>query len=567
MRLSMLVVPLLLIPALGSRGSASGDGLLPLLRAELMRNFEALKQEASPAYFASYAVHDGVNASVRASFGALVSSEEARLRTAVVDVRVGDYSLDSTHEIRGDGFAMGSGFNRVTLPLPDGGSENERAIRAVLWQATDRRFKQAAERLTRVKTNVAAKVQEEAQVPDLSREEPQVHTEPPVSVAIDRKPWEQRLRRLTAPFAEQPLVLSGDASLVIQGITRYFVNTEGAQVVTSDTSCRLSVNAITKADDGMELPLYRTYFATSPDRLPSEAELLRDVREMVTLLTELRSAPVVDPYTGPAILSGRAAGVFFHEIFGHRIEGHRTKQSDDAQTFARRLDQPVLPPFIDVVFDPTLAKSGDTELVGRYAYDDEGVKARRVTVVDKGVLKTFLMSRSPVAGVPTSNGHGRAMPGMSPVARQSNLVVEARETVPFADLVDRLKREVRAQGKPFGLYFKNIEGGFTFTGRMMPNAFNVLPNLVYRVYPDDRPMELVRGVDLIGTPLTVFGRIAAAGRDVETFNGMCGAESGPVPVSASSPSLFVSEVEVQKKLKSEEALPILPAPAAGRTSR
>jgi predicted Zn-dependent protease len=270
---------------------------------------------------------------------------------------------------------------------------------------------------------------------------------------------------------------------------------------------------------------------------------------------------VVDPYTGPAILSGRAAGVFFHEIFGHRIEGHRTKRSDDAQTFAKRLDQQVLPPFMSVAFDPTLEREGDTELVGHYEYDDEGVKARRVVVVDQGVLKTFLMSRSPIAGIAKSNGHGRAMPGLSPVSRQSNLVVEASETVRFEDLLARLKAEIRKQGRPFGLFFKNIEGGFTFTGRMMPNAFNVLPNIVYRVYPDDRPMELVRGVDLIGTPLTSFGRIVAASREREIFNGMCGAESGMVPVSASSPALLIGEVEVQKKLKSEEALPVLPAPS------
>jgi TldD protein len=281
---------------------------------------------------------------------------------------------------------------------------------------------------------------------------------------------------------------------------------------------------------------------------------------MVALLQQLRSAPVVDPYSGPAILSGRAAGVFFHEIFGHRIEGHRTKQADDAQTFAKRLNQPVLPEFLSVVFDPTLERDGATELVGHYVYDDEGVKARRVVAVDRGILKTFLMSRSPVAGIVQSNGHGRAMAGLPPVSRQSNLVVDASETVPFADLVARLKREIARQGRPFGLYFQNIEGGFTFTGRMIPNAFNVLPNVVYRIYPDDRPMELVRGVDLIGTPLTTFGRILAASRERETFNGMCGAESGMVPVSASSPALLVGEVEVQKKLKSQEGLPVLPAP-------
>jgi TldD protein len=546
----------------GAGGAAPPESaLLALLRAELQRNFDGLKSEPSPPYFASYTVHDVRGAHVRASFGALVASNGFRNRTGVVDVRVGDYALDNTHEIRGDMPSPFTALGRTTLPLPDDkGGENDAAIRVALWRATDRQFKQAGERLTRVKTNVAAKVQEEQPVPDLSREEPQTFVESTQTWSFDAAPWEQRLRRITAPFGGAARVLWSDASLSVQAQTRYFVSTEGAQIATSETTARLMISAMTKADDGMELPLYRTWFAATADRLPAEAQLMADVREMLAELEALRAAPTVDPFTGPAILSGRAAGVFFHEIFGHRLEGHRTKRSDDAQTFAKKLNQPVLPTFLSVAFDPTLARDGEVELVGRYEYDDEGVKARRVVAVDKGVLKTLLMSRSPVPGILQSNGHGRAMPGLAPVSRQSNLVVESSESVPFEQLLARLKQEIKTQGKPYGLFFRNIEGGFTFTGRTIPNAFNVLPNLVYRVYPDDRPMELVRGVDLIGTPLTTFGRIVAASKEREVFNGMCGAESGSVPVSAASPALLIGEVEVQKKTKSQEALPILPPP-------
>jgi predicted Zn-dependent protease len=540
--------------------SAAVDPLLAILADELGRNVDGLKGEPTPPYFASYTVYDVQTAYVRASFGALVGRHQNRSRSAVVDVRVGDYALDNTREIRGDMMGGFRGFSRTALPLPGPQGEPAGAVRAVLWRATDRKFKQAIERFTRVKTNVAAKVQDGVDVADLSREPPQTHTEPPRPAPADVSAWEGRLRRVSAPFGENPLVLTSDATLTVETTRRYFVSTEGSRIATSGTTARLMISATTKADDGMDLPLYRSYFAASPAGLPDEARLIADVRDMVGLLQALRSAPVVDPYSGPAILSGRAAGVFFHEIFGHRIEGHRTKQADDAQTFAKRLNQPVLPPFLSVIFDPTLERDGATELVGHYAFDDEGVKARRVVAVDQGILKTFLMSRAPVAGIVQSNGHGRAMPGLPPVSRQSNLVVDASESVAFEELVARLKREIRQQGRPFGLYFQNIEGGFTFTGRMMPNAFNVLPNVVYRIYPDDRPMELVRGVDLIGTPLTTFGRILAASRERETFNGMCGAESGMVPVSASSPALLVGEVEVQKKLKSQEGLPVLPAP-------
>jgi predicted Zn-dependent protease len=313
----------------------------------------------------------------------------------------------------------------------------------------------------------------------------------------------------------------------------------------------------------MELPLYSSYFATSPAGLPDEKDLVADVKQMIDLLSRLRKAPLVDPYSGPAILSGRAAGVFFHEIFGHRVEANRQRSADDGQTFASRLGQPVLPTFLSVIFDPTLKKVGNIELMGHYVYDDEGVKARRVTVVDKGILRNFLVDRAPTKDFARSNGHGRAEPGYLPVSRQSNLLVESTHSVPTSQLMDMLREEARRQGKPFGLLFDNIEGGFTTTGRGRANAFNVLPNVVYKVYTDPaRAPELVRGVAFFGTPLSAVGKIVATGDKVDVLNGVCGAESGGVPVSASSPALLVSEVEVQKKAQSLEMLPILPAPKA-----
>lgn len=536
---------------------AADTRALSILQSELQRNFQILKQQTSPAYFMSYTLHDSRSTRLGASFGALERSDESRNRFATVEVRVGDYDLDNTHPIRGDSRAMGPRLARVALPLTD----DEQPIRLALWRATDRTFKQASEALIRVKTNVAAKVKEEDPAPDFSREEPQTYTGDTASYSLDTKAWEARLRRISAPFAEDPLVFRSDVSLSVDSDNRYYTNSEGAQIVTGEVACRLFIQAVTKADDGMELPLYQSYFAGSPSGLPDEKQLIADARTMMDMLARLRKAPLVDPYSGPAILSGRAAGVFFHEIFGHRVEANRQRNADDGQTFGSKVGQPVLPTFLNVVFDPTLKKLGNIELMGHYLYDDEGVKARRVTVVDKGILKTFLVDRAPVKGFARSNGHGRAEAGFVPVSRQSNLAVESSHSVSIEKLLDMLRDEARKQGKPFGLLFDNIEGGFTNTGRGSANAFNVLPNVVFKVYTDaSRPPELVRGVDLIGTPLSAFAKIVATGDKVDVFNGVCGAESGGVPVSASSPPLLVSEVEVQKKAQSQEPLPILTAP-------
>jgi predicted Zn-dependent protease len=280
-------------------------------------------------------------------------------------------------------------------------------------------------------------------------------------------------------------------------------------------------------------------------------------------LKALRNAPIVEPFTGPAILSGRAAGVFFHEIFGHRIEGQRQKNENEGQTFAKQVGKPVLPDFISVIDDPTTEKIVGTDLNGYYLYDDEGVKSRPVNVVENGILRNFLLSRSPVAGFESSNGHGRKAPGYQAVGRQGNLIVKASTTVSNAKLKEMLIAEAKKQGKQFGLFFEDISGGFTLTTRDSPQAFQVTPIMVYKVYVDGKPDELVRGVDLIGTPLTSFSKIVAASDKLEVFNGFCGAESGYVPVSAVAPSILTTQIEVQKKAKSSERMPILPPPTGG----
>lgn len=541
----------------GVAAQPSRAPILDILQAELHRNIDALKGEPMPAYYAAYTVHDTRSTNIVASFGAIDRSDENRQRFATVEVRVGEYALDNTHPIRGDARAMSPRLTQVSLPLTD----DEKPIRVALWRATDRSYKQASEALTRVRTNVAAKVQDDNPAPDFSREEKQEYAAPEAAYSLDSSAWEARVRKVSAIFAEDPLILRSQVSVTVAAVNRHYVNSEGSRISSGEVQCRVFLQGVTKAEDGMELPLYTSYFATSPAGLPDEQQLVTEARAMVALLARLRTAPIVDPFSGPAILSGRAAGVFFHEIFGHRVEANRQRNADDAQTFTRRVGQAVLPPFLSVSFDPTTRKIGATELMGHYQYDDQGVKAQRVTVVDAGVLKTFLLDRAPLRAFPRSNGHGRAEAGFLPVSRQSNLQVESTRTVSRERLVELLREEARRQKKPFGLLFENIEGGYTTTGRGSPNAFNVLPNVVYRVYTDGRAPELVRGVDLIGTPLAAFGKIIAADDQIGVFNGVCGAESGGVPVSASSPSLLVSEVEVQKKAQSQETRPILPAPA------
>jgi TldD protein len=527
------------------------------MRRELTRSMESLKGQQTPPYFLSYRVTDTRAVSVEGAFGTITGSDDRRLRLLQVEVRVGDVRFDNTHAIRGDmpSFDHFDRFSMVQVPVED----NEQAIRRALWLETDRRYKRAVEQYARVRANAQLRVAPEDTSPDFSLEEPVRHVDSAVAVRIDRPAWERRIRTYTAPFARHADIYGGEAHLIVEQGTRWYVNSEGSELQTSSAYARLLLIAYTRADDGMILPRYQSFVASSPEGLPEDEVILSAVDQMILDLHALKQAPIIEAATAPAILSGRASGVFFHEVFGHPIEGHRQKDEEEAQTFKAQIGERVLPASFSVYFDPTQRRLGNTDLAGYYLYDDEGVRARRVDVVTNGIFKSFLMSRSPVAGFTRSNGHGRSQPGFAPVARQSNLVVTSRAAVPRAELKRMLLAEIKRQDRPFGLIFDDIEGGFTMTTRFMPSAFEVIPVMVYRVFPDGRE-QLVRGVDIIGTPLTVFSKVIAADDDVRVFNGICGAESGAVPVAAASPAILVSQIEVQRKYKDQDQPPILPPP-------
>jgi len=535
----------------------TSDVVLTALRTELARWQTTLNSATPPAYFIGYWVYDQQRMVLSAEDGALKIATCSRRRLLDVSVRVGSYQLDNTHILRGSS-SVGFGRGSSSVELPLGG--DPLALRQVIWLATDRTYKSAIERYEKVLTNRAVKVREEDSSADFSPALPQRDYEGAVPLPCDTAQWASRLRRLSALLLASPVVLGGEVSLQAEITRRYIVTSEGTELVTTEPLWRITIAARTKADDGMLLPLYRTYLARNQSDLPSYDSLERDARDVVALLEKLRVAPVLESYAGPALLSGRAAGVFFHEIFGHRAEGHRIKDPNSSQTLKPFVGKQLLPSFLDVIFDPTIERYAGVELAGSYRYDDEGVPAQRVVSVEGGVFKNFLMCRTPIEGFPVSNGHGRKEVGAAPVARQSNLLVVARESVPFDSLKTMLRQACQREGKPFGLYFVDIAGGFTFTSRTIPNAFTVQPLVVYKVFADGSPDELIRGVDFIGTPLATFGNIVAASREIGVFNGICGAESGNVPVSACSPALLVSKIEVQKKAKSQAKPPLLPPP-------
>ncbi|HUL17567.1 MAG TPA: metallopeptidase TldD-related protein [Terriglobales bacterium] len=556
---ALLVAQLACVPAafgdsrkVTAADNTAADPLLAVMKAELLRAQTDLAKSDPAPYFIGYTVYDQKYVIMAGSYGSLLANTVVQRREADVTIRVGSPALDNTH-----GQSRMSGMTSGMLPL----SDDKDAISMVLWQLTDREYKRAAPAFLNVKTNTAVRAEEEDKSPDFSKEAPVTHVAPPVPLpAFDRAQWEGEIRRLSGEFRKYDYVYTANVVLQVQDADEHTVTTEGTEITSPSVSTRMIIEAQTRADDGMELLRVETFQSPSPEGLPSEAELNARIEKMASDLKALRNAPVAEPYDGPALLSGRAAAVFFHEVLGHRLEGHRQRDEDEGQTFTKKVGQEVLPKFLSVADDPTLHELGGVRLAGSYAYDDEGVPAQRVDVIQNGVLKNFLMSRMPITGFDKSNGHGRNQPGRMPTGRQGNLIVTSSQTVPEKELRQKLIDEVKKEGKPYGLYFDDIQGGFTLTTRQLPQAFQVLPVLVYKVYPDGRPDELVRGVDIVGTPLAALTRIVATGDQEHVFNGVCGAESGNVPVAAAAPAMLFSEMEVQKRAHEHERPPILPAP-------
>jgi TldD protein len=551
-------VCILLISAVIPWGAVSSgartDVLLETMQHELARATAALEKSNPAPYYLSYTATDVDGFVIYGANGSLMASNGFQRRQADVIMRVGSPALDNTH-----GRSRGTGIISGTLPLND----DSDAISRVLWQLTDREYEQASAAFLKVKTNTAVQSEEEDKSPDFSQEAAQIHAEEAgARVPLDQKSWEGRVRRVSAEFLKYPEVYSSGVILQVVATRSYLATSENTALVRPAANSRLIIQAETRADDGMDLLRVESFQAASAADLPSDAVLTAKVDKIAADLKALRAAPAAEPFAGPALLSGRAAAVFFHEVLGHRLEGHRQRDEQEGQTFTKKVNQQVLPPFLTVTDDPTMKELNGERLAGFYDFDDEGVPAARVNAVENGILKNFLMSRMPIKNFGTSNGHGRRQPGLMPTGRQGNLIITSTNTVPEAELRAKFIEQIKKANKPYGLYFEDIQGGFTITGRSMPQAFQVIPVMVWRVYADGKPDELVRGVDIVGTPLLSLNNILVTGDKMQVFNGVCGAESGQVPVAAAAPAMLFSEIEVQKRRKGTERPPLLPPPAA-----
>ncbi len=534
---------------------------LQAMREELGRTIKDLSLKDFPQiYFVSYLVKFVESYEIGARFGNIYAVRDDRFGIADVDVRVGSYEYDHSTDKGFDWeFSWSPSEYRSSNILPLEPDIN--AVRNVLWLLSDNTYKANAAQYLKKKGKAIYEVEEKEKKDCFSKEEKVSFYGEERTLQFDIKKNSDIARRLSLMFMNYPEIFDSDVKLRAEKVTMIFINSEGTEVVMDKTYYSFVANAYSRADDGMLLSNDKSFYSTEPDKFLNEKQLTGQIQDLINELVELRKAPVFEPYTGPAILEPEATGVLFHEAIGHRLEGDRMNDQSEGQTFKEKIGQVILPKFISVFDDPTMKEFRGQTLNGHYEYDDQGVKAQKVTLVEKGILKNYLLSRKPVKGFNRSNGHGRSGIYGKPMSRMAITYVKAEETVSFAELKKMLIEEVKKQGKPYGLMIKNIKGGSTNTSSFGYQAFNGVPRTVYRVYPDGRE-ELVRGVELVGTPLVTISKIVKASDEYSIFNGYCGAESGFIPVSAIAPYVLISEIELQSTMKFKERPPILPSPWA-----
>ena len=548
--------------------SASKNEIIQTMDQELKRSLAKLRSANKvPLYYLAYRLYEGAWEKISATNGAVQDEyPNNSWRMLAVDLRVGTPKFDNTHFLRGKNSSSPHQYEKSTIltsTLPADGAGL--ALQQCLWLKTDEAYKAAQQRYSELVANNEVMSAEDDKSDDFSSQPIHNYVSPLKQTGFDRALWRERVKRLSMIFLKHPSLLQNSTvAFVSEPQIRYFVNSEGSEMIEQHVDYHLMIVGSTLAEDGMALSLNDTIEKPDPSLFPDEKELAARVEKLATKLEQLRKAPVAEPYVGPAILSGKAAAVFFHESFGHRVEAVHEKSENEGKTFAKKLGTQVMPNFLTVVDDPTIEKANGEYLNGFYKFDDEGVPGQAVTLAKNGILTGFLLDRTMVQGFSKSNGHGRSSPGWNPVARQANLIVsaDAKKQVPFQTLRAMLVSDLKKQHKAYGLLFDEIQGGHTYTTRGSEQTYYIQPLIVYKVFADGKPDQLIRGAEIIGTPLSALEHVIAAGSDRSVFNGVCGRESGPVPVSAVAPSLLIESMETKRAAKSFDKIPILPPPGA-----
>ncbi len=536
------------------------DSLTAEFQNIIKDNFEALGQYQPRPYFMAFRCHDSTGYKLLVNKGAVLEKGAWNTRHGDIEIRVGRPEFDNNHfSSESYHLAYPYGVRNVELPL----SFSPVAFRKIINSISDYGFRSAQEALKQMRAKQNMQQELKSWGEDFSKEAllPGSFGLKPDSIQLDSlKGFFDNVQKASRAFSQYPYIYSSYIRLEKRQVTKRFVSTE-SWAIKHERLSSLNIYAETQAEDGMRLWLDKNFYCRSCSLQDYQDSLNTWINQLALKLDSLRKAKVAEPYVGPVLLTSQAAAVFVHEVIGHRVEGHRQKNEEEGQTFLDKIGQRVLPANFHIYDDPREKIHKGIELNGHYQLDDEAVPAQKASIVDSGIFTGFLQSRSVVFPGGKSNGHGRANLGKNIVARMGVTRFKSDKNIQAAQMLDSLKSLLKKEGREFGYVVEDISGGYTLTDRRSPQSFKLEPLFIRKVYLDDRPSEVVRGLDVVGTPLVSLEQILLSGDDSNVFNGYCGAESGWVPVSAISPSLLFQKLEFEKKSGSQEKLPYMNPPS------
>jgi len=530
----------------GSAGAAGGPdaALERAMRTELTRSKKALKDEGYPAiYHAALDVWDLEDWDRWSAMGSARAEAWMSQRIVLPDVRVGSPALDN-HPVTPRGDYLGT---------PVSQADDEFALRHALWRVFDGAYKSATADFLRKEERIVAQGKAEYDTDDLDSEPPIVSTSDRPASRWDRERLAKLEDSLSEPFRRDPTLLYAESHVNLRRLWMRRRDTEGVAVDKLDDSAKIEIEAAALSPDGLRETVSRDWSARAPEALPSEAELRRAGRALLADLQELRVAATTSPFSAPALLDPSVSGALVFAL-GQRLAGEEQRNPAGAQTFRGRLGTRVLSESLTLTDDPSQTSFKGKPLFGHYEFDDEGVPARRVTLIERGVLTGFLLSRYPLKGFPRSNGHARAPVGVMPTGTPGVLSLTSSSPQPVDKLLERLREECRARQKPYGLWIRSLRAAVQQQGGGGQGSIRFVAR-VDLVEAATGKITRVRDLDLVGTPLVMAESLVAAGDDADVSDVYLIA-----PTSVIAPSLLLAEAELQRSETKPEKAPILAPP-------
>lgn len=541
-----------------SISKSTAQKFLQALSEECQRTMRLLKAPGYPRpYYISYLLRDLHTTQLWGRLGNINNVNDADQRNLYCDCRVGSYRYDQVTEGGlDDNDTESDTYEHVEMPI---GNDTD-ALKYHVWKLTEARYREAVQQYLRKKAQHIAYVDANANLNSFTRLKPIRDVRPQSLPPINVDDWIRFINKSSLIAKKHPKIKSSWVEMRVKDIVRVFVNSDGSELLETHRICELSCELWLLTSSGEGIRTHVTHVTPNLEDLPSCSHFIKEIRRRIELLDELSRAATIKSYAGPVLLTPGPAGILFHEVLGHRLEGSRLLSSQEGQTFKRDLGKSIIPSMFTIVDDPTIEQSCGVNTVGTYRYDDEGTPAKSVTLVKSGKLVGFLSGRTPVLlEQPDSNGHARNEYHERPISRMANLIVTVDNPKTDEELKRLLLSEIRRQKLPFGIIVLDAEGGETATDAYDFQAFMGNISLARQLWADGTE-NWIRNVSFVGTPLSAVRTVIAAGNHCICENAFCGAESGMIPVSTTCPAVLLANLELQASDQKHYTQYLLPMP-------